>query len=57
MEPGTHGLSNHLLNSPWKKVERGKGVLAEIVANLSQAPLSQEALTEQLLELLSDDTW
>ena len=29
--PGVHGLSNHLLNSIWPKVERGKMLFAEVV--------------------------
>jgi uncharacterized protein with NRDE domain len=29
--PGIHGLSNHLLNSNWPKVERGKMLFAEVV--------------------------
>ncbi len=28
--PGIHGLSNHLLNSPWPKVVRGKTALADL---------------------------
>ena len=55
--PGTHGLSNHLLDSPWRKVERGKHRLSEMVAGLGQTPVSRENLTDQLMELLSDDTW
>jgi uncharacterized protein with NRDE domain len=27
LSPGFHGLSNHLLNTPWPKVERGKETL------------------------------
>ncbi|RSD29469.1 NRDE family protein [Mesobacillus subterraneus] len=33
IQPGIHGVSNHLLNTNWPKVERGKAGLAEIVAN------------------------
>jgi uncharacterized protein with NRDE domain len=29
--PGIHGLSNHLLNTPWPKVERGKEILADLL--------------------------
>jgi uncharacterized protein with NRDE domain len=29
--PGIHGLSNHLLNTPWPKVERGKATLATLI--------------------------
>ncbi len=28
LKPGMHGLSNHLLDTPWPKVERGKRLLA-----------------------------
>ena len=31
LEPGIYGLSNHLLNTAWPKVEAGKGRLQEIV--------------------------
>lgn len=31
IEPGTHSLSNHLLNTPWPKVERAKKHLANYV--------------------------
>ena len=29
VEPGIHGLSNHLLDTPWPKIERGKARLAQ----------------------------
>ena len=56
MEPGTHGLSNYLLNSPWRKVERGKGRMREMVNKLTPTNHTREKLTEDLLNLLSDDT-
>ncbi len=31
IEPGIHGLSNHLLNTPWPKLEAGKDKLAELL--------------------------
>ena len=31
--PGVHGLSNHLLNTPWPKVERGKARLLQLTQN------------------------
>jgi len=46
LPPGIHGLSNHLLNTPWPKVERGKRRL--------QAALAEEPSTEALLDLLHD---
>jgi uncharacterized protein with NRDE domain len=49
LAPGIHGLSNHLLDTPWPKVVRGKGVLAEMVRgdNFSR---------EDLFTLLADRT-
>ena len=49
LSPGVHGLSNHLLDSPWPKVERAKARLAD----LADAP--GDALDERLFELLADD--
>ena len=31
VSPGIHGLSNHLLDTPWPKVEKGKAALTELV--------------------------
>ncbi len=45
---GVYGLSNHLLDTPWPKVERGKQALAEIVGR-------SDALTpEPVIEILFD---
>ena len=49
LTPGVHGLSNHLLNTPWPKVERAKSRLAA----LANAPAEQ--LGERLFDLLADD--
>jgi len=46
--PGIHGLSNHLLDTPWPKVQRAKSRLATALAALPD--------TSALLELLRDDT-
>jgi len=46
VSPGIHGLSNHLLDTPWPKVERGQQRL--------QALLAGEPDTEALLDLLYD---
>jgi uncharacterized protein with NRDE domain len=32
LTPGIHGLSNHLLDTPWPKVSRGKEVLSRLIA-------------------------
>lgn len=47
IEPGIHALSNHLLDSPWPKVERAKKELKEIIS----IPFSEKAF----FELLKDD--
>lgn len=46
VSPGIHGLSNHLLNTPWPKVERGKRRL--------KAALESELNAGVLLDLLHD---
>ncbi len=48
IEPGVHGLSNHLLDEPWPKVVRGRERMAASLASRDPAP--------QLFELLSDST-
>jgi len=48
--PGIHGLSNHLLNTPWPKVQRGTAGMGRIVRD-ARAP-DEEAL----FRLLSDRT-
>lgn len=45
--PGVHGLSNHLLDSPWPKVERGKTLLAGLPERLGP---------DDLLNVLADRT-
>ncbi len=48
LTPGLHGLSNHLLDTPWPKVERG---LVEMKKALSENKIS----SGQLFEVLLDD--
>lgn len=48
LEPGIYGLSNHLLDTPWPKVERGKG---ELVTLLKRNPVDPAG---PLLALLAD---
>ena len=48
LAPGVYGLSNHLLDTPWPKVVRGKRALAEVVE-------SGDALApEAVVQILSD---
>jgi len=57
--PGYHGLSNHLFNSDWPKVERGKTLLAKVLEQKSFTPDSLFAIlqdTSQPAEHLLPDT-
>ncbi|HEX8176861.1 MAG TPA: NRDE family protein [Pyrinomonadaceae bacterium] len=49
IEPGVHGLSNHLLDTPWPKVERGRRALAGLIEG--GGPIS----VEEIFEILADD--
>jgi uncharacterized protein with NRDE domain len=49
VEAGVHGLSNHLLDTPWPKVQRGTRELARLLADPDPAP-------DALLDLLLDRT-
>jgi uncharacterized protein with NRDE domain len=48
LEPGLYGLSNHLLNTPWPKVEKGRRELAALLAADPEPSLTA------LLSLLED---
>jgi uncharacterized protein with NRDE domain len=47
VEPGCHGLSNHLLNTDWPKVHEGRERLRDMISGERLAP-------EPLFELLTD---
>lgn len=49
LEPGLYGLSNHLLDTPWPKVERGKRALKELLHD-------ERLSTEAIFRLLDDRT-
>jgi uncharacterized protein with NRDE domain len=49
LAPGIYGLSNHLLDTPWPKVVRGKESLARAVGN-------PEVYREHLFDILADRT-
>ena len=46
--PGVHGLSNHLLNTPWPKIKRSKQAMEALLG------ADEAELTAQLFELLAD---
>jgi uncharacterized protein with NRDE domain len=45
---GLHGLSNHYLDTPWKKVEKGKKLLSQIIKD-------KEISHGKLFRMLADD--
>lgn len=49
LENGLHGLSNHLLNTPWPKVENGKKKLQQVIRQQT------EPSANQLFSLLMDE--
>lgn len=49
IDAGVHGLSNHLLDTPWPKVSRGREALSEIVAR------GAEPGVEDIFRVLADD--
>ena len=57
IEPGIHGLSNQVLDSPWSKVTYGKGRLSDILQLAEAQPsTTSEELIAQLMDLLSNQT-
>jgi uncharacterized protein with NRDE domain len=52
--PGVYGLSNHLLDTPWPKVERGKAGLRQL---LMEGDLSSGSIADLLVDRhVADDT-
>jgi uncharacterized protein with NRDE domain len=51
LQSGIHGISNHLLNTPWPKVSRGVEALKRI---LSDADTTIEPMQAALFDLLTD---
>ena len=49
LKPGLYGLSNHLLDTDWPKVERGKQAMRQALKHETVAP-------EALLEIMADST-
>jgi len=50
VQPGLHGLSNHLLDTPWPKVRRGKKKLRQLLA-------ASGSLDAEDLFALLEDNW
>jgi len=47
IEPGVHGLSNHLLDEPWPKVVHGRARMQAALATSDPAPLLFEMLSDR----------
>ncbi|KAK7878965.1 hypothetical protein WMY93_030818 [Mugilogobius chulae] len=52
LKPGIYGLSNSLLDTPWKKLHQGKRHFTDVVSNLS---LSCDGLVQELLGVLNNE--
>lgn len=50
LESGVYGLSNHLINTPWPKVRKGKNALESVTGN------GGKIYEEDLFRILSDST-
>lgn len=48
--PGVHGLSNHLLNTPWPKIQRAKQTMASLLG------ADEPELSSGLFQVLADRT-
>ncbi|OQX27853.1 MAG: hypothetical protein BWK80_03225 [Desulfobacteraceae bacterium IS3] len=53
IKPGLYGLSNHLLNTPWHKVEKG---MAELEIALSEEQAEEHIDIEAIFRILADGT-
>ena len=52
LKPGVHGLSNHLLDTPWPKVARGQAALERLLA--AERTPDVKSLTEGLFSILAE---
>ncbi|CAN9513553.1 unnamed protein product [Ophioblennius macclurei] len=52
LNPGIYGLSNSLLDTPWRKLVKGKRHFSDVVSDPS---LSSDRLVQELLNVLNDE--
>jgi uncharacterized protein with NRDE domain len=50
VEPGIHGLSNHLMDSPWPKVENSK----QLMKSLLNKAIDETSMVDGLFEILAN---
>lgn len=55
IKPGIHGVSNHLLNTDWPKVKRGKEEMARIINANENSMVEQLFLLLQNTDVASDE--
>ncbi|MBN2396760.1 MAG: NRDE family protein [Deltaproteobacteria bacterium] len=48
ISPGMHGISNHLMDTPWPKVERGKKLLEDLISD------RRDFSPEEIFDILAD---
>jgi len=48
ISPGVHGLSNHLLDTPWPKVKQGRGLLGSLTSKHQNPP------PDEIFSMLAD---
>lgn len=53
VKPGLYGLSNHLLDTPWPKVERGKKLLSDAISR--GKPVTSESIFNVLADTYQPD--
>ncbi len=54
LTPGVYGLSNHLLETPWHKVEHGKELFQSIIHRPKASDSAPSELANRLLAMLTD---
>jgi uncharacterized protein with NRDE domain len=52
-----YGLSNHLMNTPWPKIERGKKIMKELVDSKLKEEKNPENVIKVVMEDLMSDVW
>ncbi len=57
LTPGLHGLSNHLLDTPWPKLQRVRGEVEAWIERARQGPPPQPGLASAAGDMAADAEW
>jgi uncharacterized protein with NRDE domain len=57
LEPGLHGLSNHLLDTPWPKLQRVRGQIEAWIERASAGPPPHAAAAPVAQDMAADAEW